>query len=118
MHSVIPQILMLGTSPGFYCTLLIVAAFVGTASGMPTPALEGAALSFALAKLPGVLAQAPLAVQYSVTLVLLCWTISCVVMVVRFFFFTSNWWIGWHAPSFVQLSLDFKEMRRKRPGKP
>jgi hypothetical protein len=113
MHSVLTQLFALTTSPWFWGFLPPVGSFIGVASGTAIPALECLALAGALFKLPALLATTTPDIQYLSAILLLCWTTSCLVMVARFAC-SSNQWIDWNAPSFVQLILDFKKMWTKK----
>lgn len=115
MHSVMTLLsfLALGFNPCFCVLLMLAAAFVGTCSGMLAPMLEGVALAGAITAMPGMLAKATPGIQAVGMLLLLCWTISCMVMIGRFCC-TPNQWISWHGPSFAQLFWDFRRKPRQQ----
>jgi hypothetical protein len=114
MHSVLTLLQVLGSTPGFLIALLLLAVAIGVASGSNlTPGMEASALSFALMKMPGVLEKAGPCLQYIGTLILVCWALSVLIMLVRFFCIS---WLDWNSPSVVQLGLVLKERLQKRDG--
>jgi hypothetical protein len=71
----------------------------------------------ALGKGPDLLVNAPLFLQDVGAIVLLCWALSFLVMIGRFFR-SSNGWVDWTYPSFGQLIVDFKERLTRVSKKP
>jgi hypothetical protein len=118
MHSIVSLLLALDTHAWFFPTLggllFLGAGIAGTASGMPLPPLEGMAIYAALLEFPDELVHASADQQYFGGLFLLCWVISCLVMLIRFF---MKGWLAWHGPSFLQLIAEtiicFLEMPRR-----